>query len=119
MSNKLKNNIAELNDSVKQYVQVKFDLFKLLLLKKTTTFVNYLLSYLVIILFSVIIITFLCAAFAVWYGQKFNNYVEGVLIATGILAILALLFIVFRKKIFTDTLLNNFSEILFDDDEQK
>ncbi len=116
MSNKLTNNIAELNDSVKQYVQVKFDLFKLLLLKKTSTFISYLLSYLVIILFSIIIIMFLGAAFAIWYGQKFNNYLEGVLIATGMLVFLAILFIIFRKRILTNALLNNFSEVLFDDD---
>ncbi|QGY42299.1 hypothetical protein GM418_01085 [Maribellus comscasis] len=119
MSNKLTNNIAELNDSVKQYVQVKFDLFKLLLLKKTSTFVSYLLSYLVIILFSVIIIMFLGAAFAIWYGQKFNNYVEGVLIATGFLVLIAVLFIIFRKKILTNALLSNFSEVLFDDENQE
>ena len=117
MSNKLTNNIAELNDSVKQYVQVKFDLFKLLLLKKTSNFVGYLLGYLVIILFSVIIITFLGAAFAIWYGQQFNNYFEGVLISTAFLFILAVLFILFRKRIFTNTLLSNFSEVLFEEDE--
>lgn len=117
MSKKLTNNIAELNDSVKQYVQIKFDLFKLMLLKKSSSFVSYILGYLVIILFSLFIIMFLGAAFAIWYGQKFNNYLEGVLIATGILVLLAVLFIIFRKRILTNPLLKNFSEVLFEDEE--
>ncbi len=118
MGKKLTKNIAELNDSVKQYVQVKFDIFKLLLLKKSSNLVSYLLGYLVIILFSVIIIMFLGAAFAIWYGQKFNNYFEGVLIATGFLVLIAVLFIVFRKKVLTNALLNNFSEVLFEEDDE-
>jgi len=117
MGNKLTNNIAELNDSVKEYVQVKFDLFKLLLLKRTSEFVSYLFSYMIIILFSVMIIMFLGAAFSIWYGQKFNNYAEGILISAGVLVIIAGLFLLLRKKIITNTLLNNFSEILFEEDE--
>lgn len=117
MGKKLTKNVAELNDTVKQYMQIKFDLFKLLLLKKTSTFFSHLFSYLVAILFSVIIIMFLGAAFAIWYGQQYNDYLGGVLIAAGLLVLLAVLFLIFRKQIFTNTLLRNFSEVLFDDDE--
>ncbi len=118
MGKKLTDNIAELNDSVQHYIQVKLDRFKLLLLKKSSNFISYLFSYLIVILFSAIVIMFLGAAFAIWYGQKFNNYLEGVLIATGFIVIIAILFIIFRKWILTDTLLSNFSEVLFEEDNE-
>lgn len=119
MSKNLTENIGELGGSAKNYVQVKIDLAKLTLLEKVTRFTSYLFSVIVVMLFLLLAFGFGAAAFAVWYGQTYNNYFEGVLIAGGGLILLALLFVLLRHKIITNPLIRNFSDILFDDDEEK
>jgi hypothetical protein len=119
MSKNLTKNIGELSDSAKSYVQVKIDLAKLTLLEKVTRVTSYLFSVIVVMLFIFLVFGFGAAAFAVWYGQAFNNYFEGALIAGSGIIVLALLFILLRHKIITNPLVRNFSDILFDDEEEK
>lgn len=119
MSKNLTENIGELSGSVKSYVQVKIDLAKLTLLEKVTRFTSYLFSLIVVMLFILLVFAFGAAAFAVWYGQTYNNYFEGVLIAGGGLILLALLFVLLRHQIITNPLIRNFSDILFEEEEEK
>jgi hypothetical protein len=119
MSKNLTENIGELSGSVKSYVQVKIDLARLTLLEKVTRFTSYLFSVIVVMLFLILAFGFGAAAFAIWYGQAYNNYFEGVLIAGGGLVVLAFLFVLLRHQIITNPLIRNFSEILFDDEEEK
>ena len=119
MSNELAKNLGELNGSVKNYVQAKIDLLKLSFLEKTTRITAYLINYVVVILFSILVIGFGAAAFAIWYGESYDNYIEGVLIAGGILIISGCIFVVFRHKIITTSIIKNFSEIMFADEEEE
>jgi membrane glycosyltransferase len=119
MSKELTKNLGELNGSVKSYVQAKIDLVKITFLEKTTRFMSYFFTFLVVLTFSMLIIGFAATAFAVWYGETYNNYVEGLLIAGGILILFALIFIVIRKQVVTNSVLKNFSQILFEDAEEK
>ena len=117
MSKDLSKNIIELNDAVKNYLNTKVDLVKLNFLEKVTRITSYLISFQILILFVFLIITFLAAAFAIWYGQEYDNLVDGLLIASGFLILLALVFIPLRKKLVTSNLLKNLSEIMFEADE--
>lgn len=119
MSKNLTEDIGELGGSAKSYVKAKIDLAKLTLIEKTTRFTSYLFSMIVIMLFLILIIGFGAAAFAIWYGQNYNDYFEGVLIAGGFLIVLALLFILLRHQIVTNPVLRNFSDILFEEKEEK
>lgn len=119
MSKNLTENLGELSGSAKSYVQAKIDLAKLNLLEKTTRFTSSLFTMIVIVLFSMLVIGFGAAAFAIWYGQTHNNYFEGVLIAGGSLIFLGLIFVLLRHKILTGPVLRNFSEILFDDEKKE
>lgn len=118
MSKNLTENFGELSGSAKNYVQAKIDLTKLTLLEKVTRFTSSFFTIVVVILFFTLVLGFGAAAFAVWYGQTYNNYFEGVLIAGGSLLFLALIFVLLRHKILTNPLLRNFSDILFEEDEK-
>lgn len=119
MSKNLTENIGELSGSAKSYVQAKIDLAKLTLLGKISRFTSSLFTLIVVVLFSMLVIGFGAAAFAIWYGQTYNNYFEGVLIAGGSLIVIGLIFVLLRHKILTNPLLRNFSEILFEEDENE
>ncbi|QIA09321.1 hypothetical protein [Draconibacterium halophilum] len=117
MSDNLTESMAGLNEAVKQYVQTRIDLVKLLFLKKTSKYMSILFGMLIIILLSTLILAFAGVMFTFWYGQTYDNYLEGASIVLGSLIFILIVFILFRKKLLTTFFLSNFSEILFEDDE--
>ncbi|MDD4143526.1 MAG: hypothetical protein PHN68_02710 [Prolixibacteraceae bacterium] len=119
MSNKLVENLGELNGSVKNYVQVKIDLVKLTLLSKLTRLTTFLVNFLIVVLFVFLVIGFGATAFAVWYGQTYNNYFGGLLISGVSLIVLMLIFVLLRRHIITTTLIRNFAEILLEEEEKQ
>jgi len=119
MSKDLSKSIAELNDSVKDYLQTKIDLFKLSVIEKISHFASYFIGFIVLILFVFLVVAFLFAAFAVWYGQTYDNKVVGILIASGMLVVLGLLFFLFAKKTITSNFVKTLSEIVFEENDDK
>lgn len=119
MSDTLTNNFSKLNDAVKDYVKARIDLVKLQVLKKASQSLSFLFSLLVFILLATLFLMFSGAAFVLWYGNTYNDYLTGVLIASGIIVLLAVLFMAFRKRILTSVFLNIFSEILYEDEKDK
>lgn len=117
MSDRITENITGLNDSVKDYLNARLDLLKLLLLKKSTQSLSLLFSLLIFILLVTIILIFAGAAFTFWYGETFNNYLDGALLAIGFFVVISVLLLVFRKRILTSVFLKNISEILYEENE--
>jgi len=117
MSKNLSENIVELNETVKEYIQTKLELVKLTILEKITKLVFYLISFQIIVLFIFLFVTFSTTAFVVWYEQNYENMITGLLIAAGFLFLLGVLFFIFFKKLIVKNLLSNLSEILFNEDE--
>lgn len=118
MSKDLSDNMLELNEAVKNYIQTRLDLVKISILEKIAKFSLYLISFLIVILFIFLILACISTAFVIWYNQTYNNMLLGLLIALGFLIFTCLLFIRFGKKIIMKNLLQNISEILFDEDEK-
>lgn len=110
--------MAGLTDSVKRYIQASIDLAKLSVLKKSTKFGTFLITALVVALFGVMVVTFVALAFAVWYGQNYQDFTGGLLIAAGMMVILAVLVVLLRKKIIATVLVQYFSDIIFDTDDE-
>lgn len=115
MSSDLSKNITKINKSAKKYFETKVDLIKLSFLEKSTRFTALLINLWILGSLFILIIGFLFAAFAIWYGSKYGNYAEGMLIAGGLLLLLALIFVVFRKRLVTNTVLRHYSKIIFDE----
>jgi mannose/fructose/N-acetylgalactosamine-specific phosphotransferase system component IIC len=116
MSKEFTKNLGALNGSVKNYVQTKIDLVKLTFLEKSTRFISSYFSMQIVILFAMLIIGFVAAAFAVWYGETYHNYFEGLLLAGGLLVLVGILFLILRKRIVTRFVLRNFSDIMYEDE---
>ncbi|HYQ58698.1 MAG TPA: hypothetical protein VEP89_15265 [Draconibacterium sp.] len=117
MRDKLTDNVAELSAAVKQFLQTKLDMYKLLLLKKSSKYMSVLLGMLITILLLTLVLAAAGVVFTFWYGQTYNNYLEGALIVLGSLIVLLVVFLLFRKRILVPYFLSKFSVILFEDDE--
>ena len=119
MSNNLKKDISNLNDSAKDYLQIKIDLIKVSLLEKSTKLISFLINMWILASILIWILGIAVAAFAVWYGKTYNNYTEGLLIAGGFMVLAAVLFIIFRNKIVTTSVLQQFSKVIFEDENNE
>ncbi|HKJ42620.1 MAG TPA: hypothetical protein VKA27_11040 [Sunxiuqinia sp.] len=119
MSKNLSDNFNELSEITKKYIQARIDLVKLSFLEKATHVTAYLIDSLVLILLIALIILFALAAFVAWYGQTYHDYLTGLLIAIGILVVITVLFLLFKKRIVTSAVLRGYSSMLFDEEEKK
>jgi len=119
MSKDLKRHINEFNGVFKKYVKARIDLLKLSILEKTSGFLSFLFSLLFVVLIAGLVLAFGAAAFAVWYGQTYNNYVDGLLISGGVLLVVAVVFLFIGKKLILSAVVRNLSEILFELEEEE
>jgi len=119
MSKSLKKNISKINNSAKEYFQTKVDLLKLSFLEKSTRLVAFLINIWVLISLLIWILGFAVAAFAIWYGKTYDNFTAGLLIASGLMLLIAFLFIVFRKNMVTTMVLQHFSKIILEDENNE
>lgn len=119
MNNDLARHLNELISVSTKYAKAKLDLIKLSLIDKSSGFTSFIFSLLFAILVAAMTVGFGAAAFAVWYGQQFGSYVEGLLIAAGALLILSFIFFLVGRRLLVSVVIKNFSEILFDDDEKQ
>jgi TRAP-type mannitol/chloroaromatic compound transport system permease small subunit len=113
MSRNLTEDISELNIAVRNYVHARLDLIKLSLLDKAAKTVTVLYVLMIILFFSILIVAIGVAAFAVWYGETYNDYVGGLLISGGALLLLAVLLIVIGKKLLSNTIIRTVSKSFF------
>ena len=117
MKNQLTNNFTGLKDSVKDYLNIQVDLAKLSLLEKMTKISVSLTVILTFILAGSIMFLFSAAAFVVWYGNQYQDYVTGLLIVMGVVFLMTLVFYFSRTSIISSFFLKTFSKIIIDDDE--
>ncbi len=113
MSKDLTDSIEQLNGSVRNYIQVKLDLIKLTILEKAAKIISVIYVLFVIMFFFLLIIATATAAFAVWYGETYNDYVGGLLIAAGGLFLITILLVVIGKMLLSNTIIRTFSGMMF------
>lgn len=119
MSRNLSDNIGELSQVSKKYIQTRIDLVKLTILGKATQITTHLISTFLLTVAGALILFFALAAFVVWYGQVYHDYLTGLLLVTGFLVFLTLLFALFKNQLITSFVLRKYSTMLFEDEEEE
>ena len=117
MKTNLSNNFSDLNKTIQDYVKVRIDLVKLSVLEKGTKITVFLISTMVFILIGSIFFIFSSAAFVVWYGNQFHNYLTGLIIVIGVIILLGFFFYLSRRTFITSSVIKNLSSILFEHDD--
>lgn len=119
MSKNLAGNISELSDVTKKYIQARIDLVKLTFISKATRITTHLISSFILSMACALILFFILAAFVVWYGQVYHDYLTGLLLAIGILVVLTVIFALTKNQIVTSIVLRKYSSMLFEEDEEE
>lgn len=115
--------ISKLKETFTEYIKVKFELFKLDLTEHLSNVLAQLIAYLVILIISALVITFLSIALAHFINSYFQHTAIGYLIVAGIyLVFLLLVFYLLKsgklKAFFESQLSENISKKSTTKDEQ-
>lgn len=116
MKSNLSNNLNDLSQSVQDYLQVHVDLIKLTLVEKMTKISVFVVSSIVFILLGMIFFLFASAAFVVWYGNQYQDYLTGLFFIIGLVVLLGIIFILLRNSVITSSIIKKLSSILFEED---
>lgn len=109
--------IHELSDVIKNYIEARIDLFKLGIIKKIAKIGTYFLSTIFISIIILVALFLLTQAFVGWYDEVYGSSSEALLISAGFYVFLAIMVFLFRKQLLTNRIVKNIAEILFDEDE--
>jgi hypothetical protein len=108
--------ISTLSDHVKEYINLRTDLLKLILVEKLSRITSLLLLILLVIVILMFGGVFLGLAFVLWYGQHAGPMWAGALIVTGVLILMGLLLILFRKRLLLNPVIVELSKIIMEED---
>lgn len=108
-----------LKEVVQNYLSARVNLWKIMLLEKIAKTGTVVMTTITVLTFLSFVLLFLTFAFSFWYGEKYGSLATGFLISAGFYVLIALIVILFRKLIFSGTLIKSFRSVLFSDEEKK
>lgn len=107
---KVTQQIEELNQDIRVFVDVKLEYFELLLLKKTTEFAAKWFRRLVLTIFFLMFLGMFSVAIAIIIGRYLDDYILGFFIVSGFYLLVFFLFLGFSKKILQTKIVKRFSK---------
>ena len=117
MRTQIGDKIVRLTNALQEYLFLSIDLVKLTAIEKITQITVLIISSIVTIVLSGLFILFACAAFVVWYGQHYGDYLMGLFIISGFIILLNVLFYILRGQLITSSIIKALSRILFEKEE--
>lgn len=119
MSNQtIPENVNDLTQTVRKYVQARIDLIKVELLEKVIRTGTYFFAVISLIIAISFIVFSLTLAFSYWYGKNIGDVAGGFLISAGFYLVLAIIIYFFRRQIFANNIVRNMSRIFFTDKDK-
>ena len=113
----LDTKVESLSESVKEYVKIQYDILRLQLTDKFASLGSTMISDLVLIFVSLIGLFFLSVSLGFYLSLVFASNTIGFLILGGIYSLLALVCVLFRKKIVKDPMKDKLINELLKDKE--
>jgi len=99
--------IESLIEKGEQYGKTTLELLKLKTLDKSADVASNLVSWLIVIIFVVLFFLILNIGVALWLGELLGKSYYGFFVVSGFYALLALIFVIFRKQLIKDPLNNS------------
>ena len=102
--------IEELINKSEQYGKTTLELMKLKTLDKTSEVISNSVSWIIIAVFAVLFFLILNIGIALWLGELLGKSYYGFFVVSGFYALLAVIFLIFRKQLIKDPLNNSIVE---------
>ena len=117
MRTNLADRVVRLTKALEEYFFLRIDLVKLTAIEKITKITVLIISIVVTVVLSGLFILFASAAFVVWYGQHYGDYLMGLFIISGFIVLLNVLFYLFRGQLITSSIIKALSRIFFNEED--
>jgi len=117
MKENLTDSFNRLKDTATDYARLQLKLFKLCVIQKIDEIFVLIISSFVFILIGFIFLLFISAAFVVWYGTTFGNYLTALLIIIGFIILLFIIFYVKGRKWISSVIMKKLSSIFPENEE--
>lgn len=115
----IKESYQQLWQDGKKYLELRYDLLRVELLEKISLISALLLTAVVAILLGTILFTYLSVLLLLWLETLLGSMVYGLCIVIGIHILLLICIFAFRKQLFVNPLVRQFSKIIFAENKQK
>jgi hypothetical protein len=115
---RISESIAELTDQVKNYVQLRIDLFKLNLTEKLATLTTTLLISIIFFIVFLFFTLFLSLAFIFWFKDYIGAAYIGALIVSVFYILIGIIVYLMRDKLFLNRIVVQISKILLEEEEE-
>jgi len=117
MKENLTDSFNRLKNTATDYARLQLRLFKLIVIQKINEISTLIISLFVFILLGFIFLLFISAAFVVWYGTAFGNYLTALLIIIGFIILLFIIFYMKGKKWISYGIIKKLSSMITEDEE--
>lgn len=109
--------IEDLGKNASEYVDARIDDLKLRTVKGLSMTLGRLLYMLLVLFIVSVILTALAIGGVMWIGELIGSYAAGAMIVASVFALLLVVVILLRKRLFRDTFIPMLIRIFFDEDE--
>jgi ABC-type phosphate/phosphonate transport system permease subunit len=115
----LQENFSELQEAISSYVDARFNYWKITLIEKVARAGTYLFTTILVLAAATFVYLLLSLAFSFWFAENHGSLVNGILISAGVYALIVSVVVLFRRKIFANSIVKNIAEIIYEDEEKK
>jgi hypothetical protein len=112
---KFSESVSTLSDHAKEYINLRVDLVKLILVEKVSRLTSLLLLFIIFFILLMFAAVFLSLAFVLWYGEHAGPMWAGALIVVGILFAKGILLYFLRKRLLLNPVIRQLSGIIMED----
>jgi hypothetical protein len=112
---KFSESMNTLSDHLKEYVNLRVDLLKLVLVEKMSRLTSLLLLLIFVLILVMFAGVFLGLAFVLWYGQNVGPMWAGALIIVGVLVLKGTILYLFRKRFLLNPVIKQLSKIIMEE----
>jgi hypothetical protein len=115
---RISDNISDLTENVKDYVNLRIDLAKLILTEKLAKLAAFFLIAMIFFILAMFLLLFLSLAFVFWFGADVGPAWLGTLIITSVYVLVGVLIYVKRYQYFINPLVKQLAKILMEDKDE-
>ena len=114
---RITDNISELIDVSRKYIEANLKLYKLSLLERISKVVSLIISTTLVMLGGALFILFLSLSIAVYIGNLLESQALGYLVMAMIFLLLVIFLWIKRQTLVINRVIRNLNDIVFTDDE--
>jgi len=115
----LTDNLGELNEVIKRYINARINLVKIIVLDKLTKALTLIITAVLLFITISFVIILLTLAFCYWYSNKYGSMVDGLLISAGFYIFIILIIYWLRKPLISNTIIKVCAPLFFNDQEKE